>query len=268
VRANTDTVTSGGGHEGYRHIVSLSGGKDSAALALFMLETFPDLSVEYVFCDTRCELPETYAYLDILEDVLGREITRVSAFDLIGVKDKSSRNPFEYVLHEMYSGFLPSPRTRWCTRLLKIQVFENFIGDSQAYSYIGIRADENRDGFQSRKPPVLSQAPNIIPVYPFIDYGLGYGDIERILDDTGVGMPAYYRWRTRSGCYFCFYQQIAEWQNLKDEHPDLFERARSFEDAKKGYTWVDGKSLDEIAASPKRDLLRPDDDAGCAICHL
>ncbi len=238
MRANTDTVTSGGGHEGYRHIVSLSGGKDSAALALFMLETFPDLSVEYVFCDTRCELPETYAYLDILE------------------------------LHEMYSGFLPSPRTRWCTRLLKIQVFENFIGDSQAYSYIGIRADENRDGFQSRKPPVLSQAPNIIPVYPFIDYGLGYGDIERILDDTGVGMPAYYRWRTRSGCYFCFYQQIAEWQNLKDEHPDLFERARSFEDAKKGYTWVDGKSLDEIAASPKRDLLRPDDDAGCAICHL
>ncbi len=206
-------IAAGGGLEGYRHIVSLSGGKDSAALAIFIAEKFPELDVEYVFCDTKCELPETYAYLDLLEDVLGKEIQRVSAFDLLKVREKHNRNPFEIVLNEIYSGFLPSPRTRWCTRLLKIQVFENFVGETKAYNYIGIRADENREGFQSKKPPVLSQAPNIVPVYPFLDFKLTYRDIERILERSGVGMPSYYRWRTRSGCYFCFYQQIAEWQN-------------------------------------------------------
>lgn len=268
MKANLKDIIKTGGLEGYRHIVSLSGGKDSAAMAMFLATEFPELETEYVFCDTKCELPETYAYLDMLEDVLGKPIVRATAFDLLNIKEKHSRNPFEIVLNEVYSGFLPSPRTRWCTRMLKIQVFENYIGDSKAYSYIGIRSDENRDGFQSRKPPVLSQAPNIIPVYPFIDYGLVYEDIERILNSTGVGIPSYYKWRTRSGCFFCFYQQIGEWQNLKEEHPDLFDVARSFEDPGRGYTWVDGKSLDDIAAMPRREILRPDDDGGCAICHL
>ncbi|MFZ1474384.1 MAG: phosphoadenosine phosphosulfate reductase family protein, partial [Anaerolineae bacterium] len=47
-----------------RHIVSLSGGKDSTALAIYMRDRIPD--VEYVFCDTGEELPETYEYLDKL----------------------------------------------------------------------------------------------------------------------------------------------------------------------------------------------------------
>ena len=194
-------------------------------MAIFLAREYPDIPTEYVFCDTQCELPETYAYLDMLEDVLGNKIYRVSAFDLLKIQDKSTRNPFEIVLNEMYSGFLPSPSSRWCTRLLKIQVFENFVGETKAYNYIGIRADENRDGFQSKKPPVLSTSPSIIPVYPFLDHNLTYNDIEDILETSGVGMPSYYNWRTRSGCYFCFYQQIGEWQNLKDEHPDLFEKA-------------------------------------------
>lgn len=268
MKARLQDIVENGGRDGYRHVVSLSGGKDSAAMAMFMATKFPELETEYVFCDTKCELPETYAYLDMLEDVLGKPIQRVSAFDMLGVRDKHSRNPFEIVLKEMYSGYLPSPRTRWCTRMLKIEVFEHFIGESKAYSYIGIRSDENREGFQTKKPPVLSQAPNIIPVYPFIDYGMVYEDIENILENTGVGIPSYYRWRTRSGCYFCFYQQIGEWQNLKEEHPDLFEMAKSFEDPSKGYTWVDGKSLDDIVAMPRRDILKPDADGGCAICHL
>ena len=47
-----------------RHIVSISGGKDSTALALYMRQSFPEIPAEYVFCDTGCELPETYEYLE------------------------------------------------------------------------------------------------------------------------------------------------------------------------------------------------------------
>ncbi|MGB3219736.1 MAG: phosphoadenosine phosphosulfate reductase family protein, partial [Anaerolineae bacterium] len=60
-----------------RHIVSLSGGKDSTALAIYMRDRIPD--VEYVFCDTGEELPETYEYLDKLEVFLGSEIKRLRA---------------------------------------------------------------------------------------------------------------------------------------------------------------------------------------------
>ncbi len=48
--------------------------------------------------------------------------------------------------------YLPSPQMRWCTVKMKIRPLEDFVGDDEAISYIGIRADENRDGYISTKP--------------------------------------------------------------------------------------------------------------------
>ena len=74
---------------------------------------------------------------------------------------KPTRKAFDFVLNEMYSGFLPSPQARWCTRKLKIEPFERYVGSAPAFSYIGIRADEQRQGYIPKKPPVLSERPNI-----------------------------------------------------------------------------------------------------------
>ena len=41
-----------------RHVLGLSGGKDSSALAVYMKDKVPEM--EYYFCDTGKELPETY----------------------------------------------------------------------------------------------------------------------------------------------------------------------------------------------------------------
>lgn len=261
-----EAVAQGNGN-GHRHVVSVSGGKDSAALALYLWETYPHIDFEYVFCDTGCELPETYQYLARLEAILGKEIVWLNALDLIGVAKKPGRNPFDIWLNEVYGGFLPSPRARWCTRILKIRPFERHIGEERAFSYIGIRGDEDREGYQSQKPPVISEQANIVPVYPFKDEGLGLQDIRVILEESGLGLPSYYEWRSRSGCYFCFYQQIGEWQGLKERHPDWFERAKGYE--KDGFTWVDGRTLEEIAAQPRREPVpAPDLVEGCAVCHL
>jgi len=261
------------GDRSVRHIVSISGGKDSTALAIYMLQEYPQIPVEYVFCDTECELPETYEYLERLEAFLGKKITRLSAIDLLNLNPAKQhrRNPFDIWLNEVYSGFLPSPRVRWCTRVLKIRPFEAYVGDDHAYSYIGIRGDEDRDGYMAKKPPSLSDRPNIIPVYPFKDDGLGLIDIKTLLEESGLGLPDYYRWRSRSGCYFCFYQQIGEWQRLKEEHPGLFEDAKKYEKTKgdKQFTWTEGRTLDDIAALPdKYPLPIAEDSEGCAICHL
>jgi hypothetical protein len=213
-----------------RHILSISGGKDSAALAIYMRDRVPEM--EYVFCDTEKELPETYQYLGKLEGVLGKRI--------IVLKDNSG---FDHWL-KVFGGYLPSPRMRWCTKYLKLFPFEHFVGDEQVVQYVGLRADEDREGYISTKP-------NIVSKFPFKEDGLDYADIVRILEDSGIGLPSYYRWRTRSGCYFCFFQQKIEWVGLLENHPDLFIQAIQYEkiDDKNGkrYTWIDRESLTELA---------------------
>ena len=254
-----------------KHIVSLSGGKDSAALAIYLAQNYSQIPFEYVFCDTDNELPETYEYLERLEVLLGKKITKVNAFDVLNVKKKHGRNAFDFLLNELYGGYLPSPRARWCTRALKIKPFEHYVGNSTAYSYIGLRADENREGYQWKKPPMFSDKPNIIPVYPFRDDNIKLQGVKDILEKSGVGLPDYYKWRSRSGCYFCFYQQIGEWQGLKEKHPELYEKAKKFEKAegKNKFTWVEGRTLDEISKIEKRYSIQElDESEGCAICHL
>jgi len=217
-----------------RHILGLSGGKDSTALAIYLRDMIPQL--EYVFCDTNEELPETYEYLDKLETFLRKPIVRLNA-----------DRPFSHHL-QIRNGYLPSGRQRWCTELLKLRPFEAYVGDEPVVNYVGIRADENRSGYISTKP-------NIQAVFPFKEDGLGKEDVRRLLDEVGLGLPDYYKWRSRSGCYFCFFQQRNEWVGLLEEHPDLFEKAKAYEklDPETGqrFTWNQRESLEELA-QPER----------------
>ena len=226
-----------------RHVLGLSGGKDSAALAIYIKRKYPHVheKVEYFFSDTGAELKEVYDFLDKLEAYLGKEIIRLS-----------SGRDFDHWLR-IYNGFLPSAKSRWCTREMKIVPFERFVGNDSVVSYIGIRADENREGY-------ISQKENIKAVFPFVEDGIVREDVFRMLEET-VGIPEYYRWRSRSGCYFCFFQRQGEWLGLKRNHPELFEKAKSYENRKRerydwesgksdaggyGYTWSSQGSLDKI----------------------
>lgn len=213
-----------------RHIVTLSGGKDSTALALYLREKHPETDYEYLFCDTHKELPETYEYLARIEARLGRPIVRLAS--------EHGDRGFDHFL-KLYGGFLPSPSARWCTRLLKIEPFEKYVGEDPTLLYVGIRADENRSGYISTKP-------NITAVFPFKEDGLDKADVLRLLEASGVGVPKYYEWRSRSGCYFCFFQQRGEWVRLRREHPDLYEKAKAYEKEEEGYTWVSHESLTQI----------------------
>ena len=231
-----------------RHILSLSGGKDSAALAVYMRDRVPEM--EYVFHDTGKELPETYEYLGRLESILGKPIHKstVENGDFVG---------FDQLL-KVYGGMLPSAHRRWCTRMMKLKPFERFIGDEKCYNYVGLRADEKRDGYLSHKP-------NIIPLYPFRDDGLVKADIERILEESGLGMPAYTKWgRTRSGCFFCFYQQKIEWVRLKETYPELFEEAKAYEKPGKNATttfyWCGNEPLAELEKPERMEQIKRDDE--------
>jgi len=235
--------------EGARHVLGISGGKDSAALAIYIKDQYPEIheKVEYFFTDTGAELKEIYDFLDKLEAYLGKEIIRLS-----------SGKDFNHWL-KVHNEYLPSAQQRWCTLMMKIKPFEAFVGDDLVVSYIGIRADENREGYVSQKDTIKA-------VFPFIEDGLVRDDIFQMLEDS-VGIPEYYKWRSRSGCYFCFFQRQDEWLGLKRNHPELFEKAREYELRQRtkfdwkdgeipikgnGYTWSSQGTIDELVAKAEK----------------
>lgn len=265
-----------------RHIIPISG-KDSCATAIAQMTHRPQLTYELFFTDVGCELPETYAWLQCVEEKLDRPITKVgkSLEEII----------FKY-------GILPSPHVRFCTREAKIEPMEKYIGSNAATIYFGIRADEDRVGYVSTKT-------NIIPRYPLREMGLRLQDVYTILDRYDLRPPRFFwqaaynrvwhyldkkqrrsfpgfvasadeqlaklpqwafdtlfAWRSRSNCYFCFFQRQYEWVGLLEHHPKLFERAEELErqigndEQKKPYTWNRDYSLADIRKYKERILAK------------
>ena len=322
-----------------RHILGISGGKDSAALAIYLKQTYPSLKIEYYNSDTGCELAETETLINRLEAYLGK-IERLRT-----AEGSPEPTPFHHFLKAM-GGFLPSPQARWCTKKMKLDKFEEYVGDDYAVSYVGIRGDEDRDGYISSKPNIQAIFPfrkniwsidvinkflhnenleQIVEIYERLtpegflrdeiietvkkpitkqfyyskkmnalldydiklfnhavfeflkttDYPVGKldnfplldntdilvkDDIFRLLRESGVGVPAYYEeipfevdgekgtyCRSRSGCYFCFFQQKIEWIWLYEQHPDLYKKANGLDDEEVNGEYEQPKSVGNSA---------------------
>lgn len=363
-----------------RHLLGISGGKDSAALAIYIKTKYPELDLEFYSSDTGKELDETYQLVKNIETHLGIKI------EVLKAAENSSEDSFDHFL-KMYGGFLPSSTSRWCTKKLKLDPFEKYVGDDLVVSYVGIRGDEKREGYISSKSNIQSIFPfrkniwsedvvnkvlsnqnleqivsyakntdfgryqnqvldllvkRITPsftrnqkldaildtsvkgfnhlVFEYLkttDYPLAKeesfplidnedvlvkADIFRILKESGVGVPAYYNEiefdingqkgkysRSRSGCFFCFYQQKIEWVWLYEQHPDLYKRAMEYE--KDGFTWAQGESLEDIIKPERIEQIKEeyikrterksknakssflidildDEEEGCAACFI
>jgi hypothetical protein len=372
-----------------KHVLGISGGKDSAALAIYMKDRYPQLELNYYFTDTGKELDETYQLIERLEGYLGKKVARLESEDAM----KSGQDPFDYY-YKVFRGYLPSSQARWCTSLMKIQPFEAFVGTAPTLSYVGIRGDEDREGYISTKPNIQAIFPfrrNIwsdgvirivldnaqiehvtdlyaselsgtkldlvqqvlrkpmeqiandrmgnarrqaeklnrvldlgvapfnrvvfrflkdldMPISTLADYALleneevlVKADIFRLLEESGVGIPGYYDQkeftvgdkkgtyaRSRSGCYFCFFQQRIEWVWLYEQHPELFAKAMKYENEDEGFTWAQGESLKDLI-HPRRieqikadalakgkdkssnkllSILEEDDERACLTCFL
>lgn len=232
-----------------RHVLGLSGGRDSAALAVYMRHYHPEIDIEYFFTDTGKELPEVYEFLGQLEGVLGKPIQRLNP-------DRD----FDFWLKQ-YNSFLPSAQTRWCTRQLKLRPFEVWIKPmlaerTKVYSYVAIRSDEEyREGYTSKHE-------NLVVRLPFKEAGIDKAGVLELLDSSGLGLPKYYSWRTRSGCTFCFFQQKIEWVRLREQHPEAFEEAKRYEktalDGGSPFTWSQGESLVELERPERIEQIKAD----------
>jgi len=233
------------------HVLGLSGGKDSAALAVFMRQHYPHLSIKYYFTDTGKELPEVYDFLGRLEGFLGQQIHYLNP-------DRG----FDFWLRQ-YNHFLPSPSTRWCTKKLKLEPFKHWIrpwlqAGEVVHSYVAIRSDEDDRG------GMLAQHDNLLVHLPFREHRVDQLGVLQILENAGLGLPRYYAWRSRSGCTFCFFQQKIEWVRLKQMHPEAFEAAKAYEkDALahgSPFTWSQRESLSDLEKPERMIAIEADFD--------
>lgn len=232
-----------------KHVLGLSGGKDSAALAIYMRDNYPDIDIEYFFTDTGKELPEVYEYLTKLEGYLGKPILHINP-----------NRGFDFWLKQ-HNNFLPSAQARWCTIKMKLKPFEdwvaNFLNDGfTVYSYVAIRSDEEyRTGYESKHESLKIEL-------PFKENGINIHGVESILEHSGLGLPDYYQWRSRSGCTFCFFQRKIEWVGLLERHPEAFEEAKTYEkqalEGNSPFTWCQNESLEELSQPERVEQIKND----------
>lgn len=185
---------------GTLHVVALSGGKDSTALAVLLNEREPRRYV-YVCTPTGDELPEMFAHWLALGDLLGSRVLPVVAGTLKGMIDEEK--------------CLPNFRMRWCTRRLKIEPFRKWLREQSnlgpVVSYVGLRADE-----EGRAGGAYSDIEGVRMRFPLREWGMTEGAVLAALEQRQIAVPE------RTDCARCYHQRIGEWWRLWHDHPDLF----------------------------------------------
>lgn len=207
-----------------KHIASVSGGKDSTAMLLRLLElrkTEPDRYPldEAVFYDTTMEYPEMYEHLERLKaetEAAGVRWTTVEP-----------EHNFEYWLYQhqytkrngdLSTGYgWARPPARWCTKNMKYVKNEK-----DAAYYIGIAADETyrlqRKHHQNEKY-----------IYPLVDWGWTEADCLQYCYDHGYDWGGLYQLYKRVSCWCCPIQPLSSLKTMWSKQPDLWARLREID---------------------------------------
>lgn len=195
-----------------RHIVGLSGGKDSTALALALKEREPDTDFEYICNATSDELPEMFAHWRKLSALLGKPILPVTGGHTLNGLVQIQKA-------------IPSWRQRWCTRMIKIEPSKQYyFNAAPCVAYVGLRADEEeREGIYGAIEGVTQR-------FPLREWGWGIKEVWSFLDERGITIPE------RTDCARCFFQTLEEWWNLWKLHPEIYADAEAQEEYT-GHTW-------------------------------
>lgn len=194
------------------HIIALSGGKDSTALALRLTEVEPR-KYTYICTPTKRELPPMKEHWLKLGELLGSPLINPNGPDLTSLIQIQKS--------------LPNWRMRWCTRMIKIKPFENYIRQHiPCVVYVGIRADESGD----REGVDYDRIDGVTRRFPLDEWGWNLQDVLNYLECKQVTVPE------RTDCDVCFFQTLYEWYLLWKNYPEQW-AAGEAEEAWTGHTF-------------------------------
>lgn len=227
------------------YIVSFSGGRDSAAVAIWFCKNPPaDMTAaHFVFSDTGIEPQSVYRFLDDMEARIikpaGFTLSRISrahegyetAWD--SIYDRHGKVTKGKNAGQDAKPCMPGPVMRSCTERLKIRPIRlwrrDTLGRAPVTWVIGFRADEG-DADRRRVETKALQKNGDVIWQPFMELGIDLAGVRKIIADAGMKEPAFYNWTTRSGCALCFYKPLRDIIKAKAFEPANFEKMAVLED--------------------------------------
>lgn len=247
---------------GILHVVALSGGHDSTAMAFLLREENPNTPYNYVCTPTGDELPEMFDHWNNLGERLGRRLVPIMAGTLDSVIRKQK--------------MIPNFRARFCTRILKIEPYREFLLSQSTIgpivSYVGLRADE-----EGRAGGAYGDIDGVSMVFPLRDRGFCEADVQATLARLGVTCP------NRTDCGKCYHQRLGEWFEYWRDHPEAAASAVALEQEMGGTFRTPGRdswpsALKDLFAEfargriPNLSLVRMHRErmeaGGCRVCSL
>ena len=240
------------------HVVALSGGKDSTAMALRLAEVEPREYV-YICTPTGRELPEMFAHWRKISDILGKPLIPIVGGTLFGIICEED--------------MIPNFRARFCTRRLKIEPYAAWLCKQKAsfervVSYVGLRADE-----EEREGGDYANIPGVEMKFPMREWGWGMTEVLDYLAKRSVTIPQ------RTDCDVCFFQRLSEWYRLWKYHPKEWAEGESLE-KEIGHTFrtpgrdtwpvsMEGLRLRfEAGDVPTRSINRELKELQCRVCRI
>ena len=197
-----------------KHIVSWSGGKDSSAMLIQMVEAGMHID-DIVFIEVMAtptlgaELPEMYEYMERMEQYIGRKITVVR-----------SELDFETAFHQPYRsgaragtiyGF-PLTVGAWCNDRLKLRTIRrHYKTYGEHIRYLGLAADEPKR--IARLEPICRA--------PLAEWGMTERDCVVFLEKREMMNPLYRKFK-RLGCWFCVKQGLDSLRVLRRDYPEYW----------------------------------------------
>lgn len=195
--------------DGVLHVLALSGGHDSTALAFLLKEHEPRL-YNYVCTPTGDELPEMFAHWVNLGNLLGRRLIPIMAATSLDETIRQQR-------------MIPNFQVRFCTRIQKIEPYRKILKRLAAagpvVSYVGLRADE-----PGRAGGAYDDIDGVTMRFPLREWGMGEKEVQDTLTRVGVTCP------DRTDCGKCYHQRLGEWWEYRINHREASEEAVALEE--------------------------------------
>ena len=204
-----------------KHIVSFSGGKDSTAMLLMMIEKGIKID-EIIFLDTGAEFPDMYNHIKKVENYINRKIIILKA-----------ENNFEYMMlhYEKKKGknkgqkgySWPDFRNRWCTQYLKKSVISKYLKkykNDEIIEFHGIAVDEVERLNKHKEKNIR---------YPLAEWNISEKQALQYCYDKGFTWNGLYKNFDRVSCWCCPLKSLKELRILYKKYPELWTKLEEWD---------------------------------------
>ena len=208
-----------------KYIVSFSGGKDSTAMLLLLIEKEYPID-EIIMCDTGKEFDDMYKHIDKVKSMIDMPITILKSeksfeyymFDHIKTKGKNKGT-------KGYSW--PDFRNRWCTQALKKSVIKKYLKHKypqdkyELIEYHGIALDESQRSEKNKEKNCR---------YPLIEWGMTEKDCLEYCYSRGLDWNGLYKNLGRVSCWCCPLKSLKELKVIYEQYPQYWEKLKEWDD--------------------------------------